>query len=245
MRRAIQTGVAGNRLLLRFWQFHLGSDDHGAARKALADVVVGLAVEGYLDSPGQECPEALTGRAAKLEPNGLPRPGDLASFHGSCQTGAEGSVGGRDPQDAFGWALAARQRRRKLGFNLGGGPSGDQSARRSRVLTTRGSSIPLRAFDQRPQPLPCPGERRLEPPRLPDNLAHGPCSDRPELPSEILCQRPGEPFDLLGGARELGAQVGALCGDTGRTRIEMALAGHVAAKGDECGRAEAELLRSQ
>ena len=109
VRRAIQTGVAGNRLLLRFWQFHLGSDDHGAARKALADVVVGLAVEGYLDSPGQECPEALTGRAAKLEPNGLPRPGDLASFHGSCQTGAEGSVGGRDPQDAFGWALAARQ----------------------------------------------------------------------------------------------------------------------------------------
>ena len=44
---------------------------------------------------------------------------------------------------------------------------------------------------------------------------------------------------------ELGAQVLALRGDAGGTRVEVALARHVAAEGDQRRRPEAELLGAQ
>ena len=51
--------------------------------------------------------------------------------------------------------------------------------------------------------------------------------------------------DVLGRARELGAQVLALGGDAGRTGVEVALAGHVAADRHERRRPERELLGAE
>ena len=74
----------------------LGTDDDRPARQALADVVVGLTHEVESKAAGQERPEALSGRAAQLEPelvaSGISRAAgrvDLAALDGARQLGAE------------------------------------------------------------------------------------------------------------------------------------------------------------
>ena len=73
------------------------------------------------------------------------------------------------------------------------------------------------------------GERRQQPARLPDDLADGPGAHGRQLAAEVLGQVEHVALDHLGRAGELGPQVLALGGDAGRARIEVALAGHVAA----------------
>ena len=48
-----------------------GEDDELAAREALADVVVGVALEGERHPAGQEGPEALPGRAGEVDADGV------------------------------------------------------------------------------------------------------------------------------------------------------------------------------
>ena len=85
-------------------------------------------------------------------------------------------------------------------------------------------------------------DRGQEPLRLADHLANRARPDRGQLAPEVLGEREREALDLLRRPGELGTQVLALAGDTGGTRVEVTLAGHVAADGDQHGRPERELL---
>ena len=84
-----------------------------------------------------------------------------------------------------------------------------------------------------------------QPPALADDRAERPGADRGELAAEVLGEGQEVALDHLGRAGELGAQVLALGGDAGRARVEMALAGHVAADGHERRRPERELLGAE
>src|SRR6185503_2930558 len=77
---------------------------------------------------------------------------------------------------------------------------------------------------------------------LADDLADRTCPDRRELAAEVFGDRREVADDVIGRAGELGAQVLSLAGDPGRTRVEMALSGHIAADRDESGGPERELL---
>ena len=83
--------------------------------------------------------------------------------------------------------------------------------------------------------------RRPSPTISPDR----PRADRRQLAAEVLGDRGEEADDVVGRARELGPQVLALGGDPGRTGVEMALAGHVAADRDERRGPERELLGAE
>src|ERR671931_2786484 len=87
--------------------------------------------------------------------------------------------------------------------------------------------------------------RGQEPPTLADNLADTRRTEGSELSSQIFGQSEREPLDLLGRAGELCPQILALGGDPGRTRVEMALPGHVAAHRDEHRGSERELLGAE
>jgi len=66
-----------------------------------------------------------------------------------------------------------------------------------------------------------------------------------ELVADILATAVEEVDHVLRRAGETWPQVFALRGDAGRARIEVALAGHVATKGDERRSAETELLGTE
>ena len=106
--------------------------------------------------------------------------------------------------------------------------------RRPRGGTHDVTQLPRRAAD-----------RSQRAPTLPDDLAHRSRADRGQLPAQVLGDREEERLDHLGRAAELGAQVVALRGDPGRARVEVALAGHVAADRDQRRRAERELLGTE
>ena len=89
------------------------------------------------------------------------------------------------------------------------------------------------------------GQGRQQPPALADDLADGPRADRGELAPEVLGDGHEVALDHLGRAGELGPQVLALGGDPGRTRVEVALARHVAADRDERRGPERELLGAE
>ena len=86
---------------------------------------------------------------------------------------------------------------------------------------------------------------REVPARFADELTDRRRADGGQLAPEILGQGVGEALDLLWGATELRPEILALGGDTGRARVEVALAGHVAADGHEHRGAEGEFLRAE
>ena len=79
--RAIQDRVTDNHALIRIdAAFRIGADDQFAARKALADIVVGFAGEfqgNPLRDPGAE---ALPGNAFQLEPDRVVRQTGMSVF---------------------------------------------------------------------------------------------------------------------------------------------------------------------
>ena len=83
--------------------------------------------------------------------------------------------------------------------------------------------------------------RRLSPTISPTDVR----PDRRQFAAEVLGDRGEEADHVVGRAGELGPQVVALGGDPGRTGIEVALAGHVAADRDERRRPEREFLRPE
>ena len=83
--------------------------------------------------------------------------------------------------------------------------------------------------------------RRLSPTTSPTDRA----PDRRQLAPEVLGDRGEVAHDVVGRAGELGPQVLALGGDPGRARVEVALAGHVAADRDERRGPERELLGAE
>ena len=79
----------------------------------------------------------------------------------------------------------------------------------------------------------------------PDGLGQAPEAERRQLAADVLGEGREEGHDLLGRPGELRPKVLALGGDAGGTRVEVALAGHVAADRDEGGGPEAVLLGAE
>ncbi len=91
------------------------------------------------------------------------------------------------------------------------------------------------------RPAARPGEAAC----LPHHLADGASTNRCQLAPQVLGDAECEAFDLLGRPGELGAEILPLGRDAGGTRVEVALAGHVAADGHEGHGPEGELLRPE
>ena len=202
-------------------------------REALADVVVRLPRQAQLDGRTGEGAEALAGRPVQVERD---RAAQRAALDGAGQGRAERPIRGGD--------LQAADADRALAVECGGDPRlergrrgvADDPRRRGRVGAAAGACRPGRRPHDRPEVRGGSSDRDQEPLRLADHLANGARAERGQLAPEVLGQREREALDLLRGTRELGAQILALRRDTGGTRIEVALAGHIAADRDErCG----------
>ena len=99
--RAVQHGVADDDRLLRHdARVRRRAHHDAAAGKALADIVVGVAVELEGDAAGEERAEALAGRAGELRHDGVVRQAVVAVALGDFarQHGAGGAVGVPDRQ---------------------------------------------------------------------------------------------------------------------------------------------------
>ena len=95
--RAVEAGIAGDRLAVGLDEIVLGPDHDHAARHSLADVVVCLAGESKLDAVGEEGTKALAGCTTQCEPD---RRAQLAASQASRQLGAKGAIGGSDREHA-------------------------------------------------------------------------------------------------------------------------------------------------
>ena len=116
----------------------------------------------------------------------------------------------------------------------------------ARVRTPLRARRPVRRADQRRHVEGQAPRNRFQDGRgFAHDLAERSGADRGQLVADVLGQGDDEPLDLPRGACELGAQVLPLGGDAGRTGVEVALAGHVAAERDEDGRPQRELLCAQ
>jgi hypothetical protein len=62
---------------------------------------------------------------------------------------------------------------------------------------------------------------------------------------DFRCEQPEQRDHLIGGSGELRPEIFALCGDAHRARVEVALTHHLASKGDERERPEAESFCTQ
>src|SRR5690606_41530884 len=83
---------------------------------------------------------------------------------------------------------------------------------------------------------------RLQQVGSPADLAEGASAESRQMASDLLGQHPRERHDLLSGTRELRPQVLLLSGDSHRTGVEVALADHLAAEGQERKSPEPESL---
>src|SRR5579859_585552 len=78
-----------------------------------------------------------------------------------------------------------------------------------------------------------------------NDVVHSPCAERGENAPSFLRDGQQECRDMLRLAGKTLAQILALRGDASRARIEMTLAGHVAAERNQRCRPEAELVRAK
>ena len=78
-----------------------------------------------------------------------------------------------------------------------------------------------------------------------DDLVQRAGAERGQLLADCFRQKHEIGDDLIRGAGELGAQFFTLGGDSGRAGVEVALAGHVAADGDQHRGSEPEFLGAE
>ena len=213
-----------------------------AARQALADVVVGLADEPERDAGPAKAPNdwpAAPRRSSRIGPWSSPRSRAPVSPAPNERSAVVSREAGRRDR-----ALAA-ERRRDADLERRGRGVPDVAAGRGRVRAAGRRGGPRRGADHRRELGAGGRDRPQQPPALADDLADGPGTDRRQLAAEVLGDRREEADDVLGRAGELGPQVLALGGDPGRTGVEVALAGHVAADRDERRGPERELLGAE
>src|SRR6185369_4599256 len=201
-RRAVETRVACDRLAMRLGgEAGLGRDDHGSARQALRDVVVGLADEPEIDAGPGECAEGLAGGTAQAEMDGARQ---LVPLDRAGQAGPERSVGGRQGQALGPEARLAVQDADQPALQWAGLAAPDVVAGRCRVRAALARRRPAARADhgveieRRGPPID-----RQEPARLADQLPDLARADRRHLDPQALGESEGEPLDLLGGAGEL------------------------------------------
>ena len=230
-----------------------GTDDDPPAGEALAQVVVGVALEAQRDAARDERAEALAGRAREAQvdrvvgqPVAAPAAGDLGAEHR-----AHGPVDVPDRERRPGPAGPPRGRARTA-------PAG--SSRRA----TPPRRAPGRSCGRRPSYVPgTSGWARIRLKSRPRAFQWSSAgrisrrSDRPTIssivrkPRRAMCSRTSgamkrhEVDDVLRVAGEALAQLRVLRGDAHRAGVEVAGAHHHAAQRDERRGGEAELLGAQ
>jgi hypothetical protein len=253
-RGAVERGVAEHQVLVRARGVGGAperADDDLAAGKALAHVVVGLALEVEMDALDREGAEALARAAGESQLHATVRQPRIAQAARNLARDARthrevviaDGIVARERQAAFEIRLELlddlaieRDDARPVVACLG--------AAACRVRRALGRRQQHREVEQR-------GARHLgviHPHQQvvpPDDLVERASAQvRKYLPHFLRHQREvGD--DLLGRALELGAQVVALRGDAGGTRVHVALPRHGAAQRHQRRRAEAVRLRPE
>ena len=214
-----------------------------AAGQALADVVVRLADERELDAGPENAPNdwpAAPRSSSRTGPRSSPR----SSAPVRPAPNERSAVDRRSPPAVTGpWSRNAAATRAS---------SGDAGAWRAVRAGSAGSARRVGVGGPRMRPRrPAPARperaaigrssRRLSPTISPTDRAPTAASSRRRSSAMARKNR----STISGVPRELGAQVLALRGDPGRARVEVALAGHVAADRHERGGPERELLRAE
>ena len=170
---------------------------------------------------------------------------ELAALEGAGEPGTERAIRRRDAETGGRDGALAAERRRDPDLQRGRGRVPDLATGTGRVRATGGRGAPRRCPDDRRQLGARERDGRQQPPALADDLAHGPGTHRGQLAPDVLGDGREVADDRVGRAGELGPQVLALGRDPGRTRVEMALARHVAADRDERRGPERELLGAE
>ncbi len=252
--RAVQDGVADDRVLLRCKPRHIGGHEYDfAAAHAFAEIVVGLTFEGQAHSVSGEGAKGLAGTAheAYLEERqranaalfGRWLQATRADLAGDARS--DGSVPtANDPRGLESRAIG--QRRMGIAEQsfverfLILGPVVARLHAAARLRAARiGIGQDRRQVDA------------VEHVRLPQQIdpADG-FLDRAQAQAgqqltDLLGEMDEEPDDLVRCALELGAQILALGGDASRAGVQVALASHVATDGDQAGSAEAIFFGAQ
>ena len=247
-RGPVEDHVAGDDLLLgREDRLDLGPHDEAPAGQALAEVVVGVAVEAHGHAARHEGPEALPGRAGEGQRDGVvgqpgrpEAPADLRA-----QQGPDGAVDVGDGQGHRD-GRAIRQR---------GGTRLDELMIEGLLQAV---VLQLGLVARHVVGHVGHGQHRaqVEPGRLPvgdrhvrveqvdpaDRLLQRAQAQGGQQLAHLLGDVLEERLDELGLAAELGPQGGGLGGDADGTRIEVADPHHDAARDHQRRRGEAELL---
>ena len=226
-------------------------DDELAAREALADVVVGIALEGQRDAPGHEGAEALARRAREVDADRVVGQAvrTMAPRQLRAQDRPHRAVDVADGQaDVHGLAplqgLPAQgqecghvQRLVETVVLLDHPPDGDLGADLGPVEDGR---------EVEPARLPVVhGRPHVEKIRAADQLVHGADPELGHVLAHLFGDEAEEGLHELGLARELGAELGVLGGDAHGARVEMADAHHDAAQDHEGSGGEPVLLGAQ
>ena len=243
-RGSVQDGVAGDRLASRRSRQRSGSGTTVTCRRIDPwPHSRWPGRSGAVPRPLRRTRRTTVRLTAQLQAD---RSVQLAPFQGAGQAGAKRAirrgqsrrppasmrpVSGRRPRSPL------RVGRRARGCDLVGarrnGPAGTRRRVQRPPPITGASSARADATGRR--------SRRLSPMISPTE----PRPDQRQLAAQVFGDRGEEADDVVGRPLELGAQVLALGGDTGRTGIEMTLARHVAPDRHQCRRPECELLSAQ
>ena len=251
--RAVEDHVARDDVLLGHELRDARRAQHQrAAREALAEVVVGVALEPQRDAARHERAEALPGRAAERDVDravgqalAAPTPRQLGAEHR-----ADRAVGVADLVRELAPAAPAVERLARVGDQLV-----VERVLEPVVLATRAEERLVvlvdghrrgsaRGRDRAPSSARARGGSRAAPRgRSPPRSMRKP--ERREVLAHLLGDELHEVHDELRLARELLAQLGVLGRDTDRARVEVADAHHDAAAHHERRGREAELLGAE
>ena len=221
-----------------------------AAREALAEVVVRVALEPHRDAARHERAEALTGRSRELNPDRVVRQ-PLAAVPARNlvpQHRPDRAVDVADRHvDVDGLLLLERARRARDELDV---------ERPLEAVLLRADRAKRRAFRQirlvedlgEVDALRLPvveGRLALQPVGTADHLVHRAEAEAGHQLAHVLGDEAEVVLDELRLAVEPLPQLGILRRDADRTRVQVADAHHDAARYDERGRGEAELLGAE
>src|SRR5579859_4347664 len=248
---AIETDVADQNIFFRYkLRFARVADDQPAAREPFTHVVVGVALEGQRDSFGQKSAEALPGATGEVHANGVFRQAcrTVAPRNLSAQHGAHGAMNVADGH-------AEHNRRAVLNGLL---RHLDQLAieRLVECVVLRLQAATAHMAGHRRI---VKNRRKIDSRSLPVghgfalNQAINPANHFVDGAEAELCHDPAQVFGneekeidhVFGRAVELLAQLRVLRGHAYRTSVQVALAHHDAAHGNERRGGEAELFGSE
>ena len=249
---AVEGDVTCDHVLLRDERgVAVGEDADLAARKTLAQVIVGVALEGQGDAVRDERPETLPGRAPEVEVDRVLRQARpaVAARDLRAERRADGAVHVADCQVRLD-SLAALQRRLAQRDQRGGVERLLDLVLLPDLARPQGrlGNLGLVEDPAEVQVVGLPVVDRaahLEPLGVADHFLEGPEAELGHVLADFLGHVVHEVDDRLRIAREAGAKDRILRGDSDRAGVQVAGSHHHATERDQGRRGEAELLRAE